>query len=195
MLKSWIYEFSTVGESTRYVNHCQTLFPETSHVIKILFNGGFTKNGVHPLIPTDTDLFTIFLKDGSTLKSTEFLGLADLGKGTDQSYKEYPEAYQTDSDNYLDLCLKVFSVDNIEGVQIKSGAVYPPRGTSANFEHKVGVENLGQNFPYMLENTLILEEILSIQSEQIIEIILAVVGVMGLAIGIPAIYITVELIL
>jgi hypothetical protein len=38
MLKSWTYPFSTVGETIQ--NHCQVEFPETTHVIKILFNGG-----------------------------------------------------------------------------------------------------------------------------------------------------------
>jgi len=57
MLQAWAYEFSDLGE--QHNNHCQKEFPTTTHVIKVLFSGPFTKNGVHALLPTDRDFFTI----------------------------------------------------------------------------------------------------------------------------------------
>lgn len=62
MLKAWGYPFTTDGEGTSpwyNENHCHVNFPETTHVIKILFNGGIWLDGVHSILPTDTDFFTI----------------------------------------------------------------------------------------------------------------------------------------
>lgn len=64
MLRAWLFEFSTLGEGEMFPNHCGIEFPATTHVIKILFNGGFTKNGIHPLVPSDTSLFTVMLPRG-----------------------------------------------------------------------------------------------------------------------------------
>lgn len=63
MLKAWGYPYSYVGEDAK--NDCWYNFPATTHVIKILFNGGMTKNGIHPLVPSDTSFFTIFKKRGT----------------------------------------------------------------------------------------------------------------------------------
>jgi len=54
MLKAWVYKFSKIGEGGKENNHCQNNFPKTTHVIKVLFNAPMFKDGVHPLIPSDT---------------------------------------------------------------------------------------------------------------------------------------------
>jgi len=152
MLKAWVYKFSTIGEDMSAQNHCQVNFRTTTHVIKILFNGGFTRDGVHSLLPTDTSLFTINLKDGRILTSKEFIGLADLGFAGDETYKTNFQAYRQDGDNYLDLCLNFGFQDRsaeIESVEIQYGAVNPPRGNAGNLAHSVKVEAPGARvFPY-----------------------------------------------
>ena len=67
------------------------------------------------MTPGNTDIFTIFKKDGSSLEEAKFVGLADLGTG--DSWKTFPETYQTDNDNYLDLCLKLQSGDDITDIE------------------------------------------------------------------------------
>lgn len=117
MLKAWAYKFTENGEGTSPgANHCKTLFPTTTHVIKVLFNGGMTKDGIHPLIPTDTSLFTVIMKRGKTLLWNKFIGLADLGFDGDVTWKDWPESYVTDGDNYLDLCLQLAKTDNVEDI-------------------------------------------------------------------------------
>lgn len=80
-----------------------------------MFNGGMTRNGIHPLVPSNTNLFTVILKRGRTLLFNKFIGLADLGTKGD-SYKKYPEQYETDGDNYVDLCLQLAKGDSITDV-------------------------------------------------------------------------------
>lgn len=81
MLKAWMYPFTEKGETD--LNHCRNDFPSTTHVIKILFNGGFTTDGIHPLVPDDTRFFTVMKSRGETLLWNKFLGLADLGTDPD----------------------------------------------------------------------------------------------------------------
>ena len=155
MLKAWVYRFSTIGEDMNAQNHCRANFPSTTHVIKVLFSGGFTRDGVHSLLPTDTSFFTITLRGEKILTSEEFLGLADLGFLGDESYKTYPQAYRQDGDNYLDLCLDFGFLDRsaeIETIDIPFGAVFPPRGTGANEAHSVRVEALEASvYPYHMK--------------------------------------------
>ena len=61
MLKAWMYPFTTKGEydlnkslNANSENHCRVNFPSTTHVIKVMFNGPVSKDGYHPIIPTDT---------------------------------------------------------------------------------------------------------------------------------------------
>lgn len=56
-------------------------------------------------MPTDRDFFTINVGAGS-LPPSAFLGLADLGTDTTE-YVEFPDLYETDGDNYLDICLRM----------------------------------------------------------------------------------------
>jgi len=151
MLKALMYEFSERGEGLE--NHCRNEFPATTHVIKILFNGGFTINGIHPLLPSDTSLFTIMKARGETLLWNKFVGLADLG--TDDVWKTWPEIYETDGDNYLDLCLHLGPTDLVEdilSVMIQADAVTPPRGVGFNTLHSVLIEHVtAEQYPYALE--------------------------------------------
>lgn len=54
--------------------------------------------------------------------------------------------YQTDGDNYIDLCLQLNSADDngksIQAVQINANAVFPPRGTGPNTKHMVKVDHM-----------------------------------------------------
>lgn len=172
MLKAWAYEFSELGETAG--NHCRVDFPTTTHVIKVLMNGQITKDGIHPLIPSDTGLFTVMKARGATLLFNRFIGLADLG--TDELWKTWPQIYETDGDNYVDLCLDLGqivakdaegnSVYNDDGtlkitgyaedpnglqfVLIKADTVFPPRGTGANIQHMVAVTHPADkvHYPY-----------------------------------------------
>lgn len=86
MLKAWAHKFSTTGEdlSEGFVNHCHVNFPGTTHVIKILFSGGVTKNGVWSLLPSDTQIFQVIRTGGDAIPAGSFLGLADLGQETNK---------------------------------------------------------------------------------------------------------------
>jgi len=89
MLKAWGFAFTTEGEGVGpwyKENHCHVNFPETTHVVKVLFNGGVSLDGVHSILPTDTDFFTINKENGDELDSTKFLGLADLGEEFDSYF-------------------------------------------------------------------------------------------------------------
>jgi len=74
----------------------------------------------------------------------KFLGLADLGKGDE--WKELPMMYETDGDNYIDLCLLLAESDNggadITAVMIQPNSVFPPRGTGQNIQHMVAVDKV-----------------------------------------------------
>jgi hypothetical protein len=89
MLKAWMYPFTTKGETAE--NHCRIDFPSTTHVIKILFNGGVSVDGKHPLIPSDVRFFSVLKTRARTLLWNKFLGIADLG--VDQVWKEWPQIY------------------------------------------------------------------------------------------------------
>jgi hypothetical protein len=54
MLKAWMYAMPGATEKGDTAgNHCKIDFPSTTHVIKVMFNGGISKDGYHPLIPSD----------------------------------------------------------------------------------------------------------------------------------------------
>jgi len=77
MLKSWMITLPTVDKSTKEKeeetkyelgdtlrNGCRANFPSATHAIKILFNGGVSTDGYHPLIPTDTRFFSVIMPRG-----------------------------------------------------------------------------------------------------------------------------------
>lgn len=184
MLKAWAYEFTELGEQDN--NHCQLDFPLTTHVIKILFNAGMTKDGLRPLLPTDRDLFTVLKARGEVLLSNKFLGLADLGNG--DSYRELPDIYETDGDNYLDLCVRMLPGDNIENllfVSIQERAVTPPRGTGPNEEHTVRITHLpSSQYPYKrpvttLQYKLALKIFVAL-TDEVATVLLGVLSFLGL---------------
>ena len=189
MLQAWAYPFTEKGEGTQIENHCRIDFPLTTHVIKVLFNGGFTKDGIHPLLPSDTSLFTVYLPRGKTLLWNRFIGLADLG--TDEMWKTWPEIYDTDGDNYLDLCLQLTESDNIEDIQtvgLQAEAVFPPRGTGSNVAHRVKVQHLpsGQ-FPYEREITTLAYKLALIYAVEVIDTLLIAFSATFAIVGLPVI--------
>mmetsp|Transcript_40581 Transcript_40581/g.107550 ORF Transcript_40581/g.107550 Transcript_40581/m.107550 type:complete len:349 (-) Transcript_40581:85-1131(-) len=106
--------FSTSGETLRnnllgpkvFPNHCQHLFPDTTHRISLLFDGGVTLDGKRALTPDRTDIFQVSDVDGEPLPSGVVLGLADLGSTAPQTQCE-KDTYVHDQDNYVDICLKM----------------------------------------------------------------------------------------
>jgi len=45
--------------SAFYPNNCESLFPSTSHVIRVAFSGGFTLDGVTAVEPSNRQLFSV----------------------------------------------------------------------------------------------------------------------------------------
>ena len=89
ILLSAIYEpFSLDGETLEnpiiqpngaYPNHCKVHFPETTHRLKLLFNGGVWLDGLLPLTPERLDLVQVLDAEVNQISSNIALGLADLG--------------------------------------------------------------------------------------------------------------------
>lgn len=172
MLKAMSYATigaADVGDTEN--NFCQIDFPGSSHVIKVIFNGGMTSDGVRSLLPSDTDMFTLTNKDGQDV-SSQLIGLADLGTpdvaiGVDITprfnlnigiekdlWKQYPDEYKSDGDNYLDLCVRAGNIEDLDTISIKANRVYPPRGTGPNIAHSVKVEHPEKKvYPYAMPNT------------------------------------------
>lgn len=110
-----------MGEWTGdWANHCHVNFKDTTHVIKVLFSAPVSKNGVHPYLPSDTQMFTIKAKTGKTaFDKAKILGLADLGYAAPADiYKTFPQNYVTDEDSYLDICLKLAATDKMEDLDV-----------------------------------------------------------------------------
>jgi len=112
MVRAQAELFSTGGETKlglppgRYPNHCRQVFPSTTHVIKTIFNGGVTLDGVTSLQPSGAVARSLFaLRVGpQPLYASAVLGLADLGKETDAPPGD---TYVQDGDNNLDVCLEL----------------------------------------------------------------------------------------
>ena len=83
--------------SSVYPNSCSSIFPSTTHVVRVAFSGGITRDGVIGVTPDQTNLFTL----RSRGEEVAYLGLGDLGKALARP----GELYQQDGDNYLDICL------------------------------------------------------------------------------------------
>merc|ERR1712224_805803 len=102
--------FTTEGETLRggsYPNHCQVNFPQTTHRLRLLFNGGMTLDGLTALTPDRTDMFIVADANGQILPADAVLGLADLGNGATPEAQCEKDAYADDGDNYLDICLNL----------------------------------------------------------------------------------------
>eukprot|EP00756_Hemistasia_phaeocysticola_P017261 Hpha_TRINITY_DN15527_c3_g3::TRINITY_DN15527_c3_g3_i7::g.106122::m.106122 len=106
--------FSTDGETLRnpilgihsYPNHCQHLFPSTTHRLQLLFDGGVSLDGRRAITPDRTDLLRVLDAAGAPLPAAAVLGLADLGSAVPQTQCD-KDNYVADTDNYLDVCLKM----------------------------------------------------------------------------------------
>ena len=133
--------FSTNGESTRsilrrdvYPNHCHVNFPNTTHRVRLLFDGGVSLDGVRPLTPDRIDLFRVV--DDSN-RSIPVLGLADLGHASspDPSNAAERSAYAVDMDNYVDLCLDLSGGQTPSRVHVicgESTQISLPKGLKAS---------------------------------------------------------------
>lgn len=87
-----MYAYSDTGETG--LNQCKKDFPATTHVMKVLFSGHITKDGYHPLTPSDTSFFTINYKPPNlnTLGWDKFIGLADTS-GTGDVFSLFEKQY------------------------------------------------------------------------------------------------------
>jgi len=115
--------------SSTYPNNCQSLFPSTSHIIRVAFSGGVTRDGVIAVTPDQMNVFSLRTVLG---QQVEYLGLADLGKTVNA---DPGQIYQQDGDNYLDICLNLsYQPEAIEEDLIlnlscqEGGELYPPKG-------------------------------------------------------------------
>jgi len=115
--------------SSSYPNNCQSLFPSTSHIIRVGFSGGVTRDGVAGVTPDQQNVFSLSTVLG---QQVSYLGLADLGKTLTA---EPGQMYEQDGDNYLDVCLDLSS----QGEAVEEdlllhltcqggGELYPPKG-------------------------------------------------------------------
>jgi len=115
--------------SSTYPNNCQSIFPSTSHIIRVGFSGGVTRDGVTAVNPLQQDVFSVSTVLG---QKVDYLGLADLGKTLDS---EAGQMYQQDGDNYLDVCFdlsgqpEAVEEDLILNLSCQEGGeLYPPKG-------------------------------------------------------------------
>jgi len=89
--------------SSTYPNNCQSLFPSTSHIIRVGFSGGVTRDGVLGVTPDQQNVFSLSTVLG---QQVTYLGLADLGKTVTA---QPGHMYEQDGDNYMDVCLDLSS--------------------------------------------------------------------------------------
>jgi len=116
--------------SSTYPNNCQHLFPSTSHIIRVAFSGGVTRDGVTSLTPDSTDIFSVHTAQTAT--EVGQLGLADLGNTL---RAPDGQAYVQDGDNIIDICLDmgemggVLQEDFVLTIHCKGESrLYPPKG-------------------------------------------------------------------
>ena len=143
VLLSAIYEpFSLDGETLDnsiispnkpYPNHCQALFPSTTHRIKLLFNGGPSLDGLLPITPDRLDIIQVLDADLNILPSNIVLGIADLGPAPIPQTACEKENWVTDGDNYLDVCLKISEFTSLTPtfIHLPCGTdtqITPPKG-------------------------------------------------------------------
>merc|ERR1712150_11121 len=103
-----------------------------THIVRMGFSGGVTLDGVNSILPTTPGIFTIL--SSPTMKEISYLGLADLGKTVSV---EPTALYQSDGDNFLDICLNLENNQEVveEDLIIKlncdpesDSVLYPPKG-------------------------------------------------------------------
>ena len=106
--------------------------PNTSHVIRMAFSGGITLDGVTSVQPSSPGIFTV--RGSSSQEEIPYLGLADLGKTVSV---EDGTMYESDGDNYLDICIDLTDKPNLvtEDLVINlncnpadGSVLYPPKG-------------------------------------------------------------------
>ena len=145
--------FSTVGEATTNIpmrgkvfpNHCRVLFPETTHRLRLLFDGGVSLDGRHPITPDRTDLFEVLDSQGEPLPSASILGLADLGTAPMPKLPCEKETYETDGDNYLDICLSL-------SANLKPAYVFMPCGADTQISAPKG-----RRYPCSAQNVSVVD--------------------------------------
>jgi len=115
--------------SSTYPNNCQSIFPSTSHIIRVAFSGGVTRDGVTGVTPDQKEVFSLSTVLG---QQVAYLGLADLGKTVTA---EPGQMYEQDGDNYLDVCLDLSSQPEAADEDLLlnltcqgGGELYPPKG-------------------------------------------------------------------
>ena len=145
--------FSTAGEETTntirgkiFPNHCRVLFPETTHRLRLLFDGGVSLDGRHPITPDRTDLFEVLDAQGTPLPPSSILGLADLGTTPMPKLPCEKETYETDGDNYLDLCLNL-------PANLKPAHVFMPCGKDTQISAPKG-----QKYPCAAQNVSVVDK-------------------------------------
>jgi len=116
------------NRSRIYPNNCQELFESTTHVIRVTFSGGVSRDGVNSLTPESKGLFLLAFGKAKVKQ----LGLADLGKTLEAPQGK---AYEQDGDNNLDICLENEGEEaDLQGplpltLRCKGeGKLYPPKG-------------------------------------------------------------------
>ena len=120
--------------SSTYPNHCSSLHPDTSHVVRATFSGGVTTNGITSILPNNTNIFRL---STPTLHHLPYLGLADLGKKIPDDLTSADD-YIGDGDNYVDICLDLahdpellsqdFSLRLLCDPSLEDSVIYPPKG-------------------------------------------------------------------
>jgi len=115
--------------SSTYPNNCQSLFPSTSHIIRVGFSGGVTRDGVLGVTPDQQNVFSLSTVLG---QQVTYLGLADLGKTVTA---QPGHMYEQDGDNYMDVCLDLSSQPEASEEDLlldllcqEGGELYPPKG-------------------------------------------------------------------
>jgi len=118
-----------------YPNHCSSLYENTTHVIRVIFNGGVTIDGIQPIMPNNSNVFR--LTQDTNDHSLNYLGLADLGKTSGDDVDD-PHDYSHDSDNHLDICLDFstspeyleneIDLELLCDETLENSVLYPPKG-------------------------------------------------------------------
>lgn len=178
MLQAVFYKFSTEGEGKKPSfpgkNHCRMDFNKTTHVIKVMGNGGFTTNGINELFPDDTAVLDVVLANGSSIDSHKYLGLADLGFDDSWTTATGRAGYKGDRDNFIDICLELTEEEaaaqgggEISYVYLKAGAVMPPTGTTnarLNQGMYVAISHY-PHYPYDVPYTTFMDQMTTFKAE------------------------------
>ncbi|MFN7955398.1 MAG: hypothetical protein U0610_26985 [bacterium] len=129
VLLAEIAPFSTDGEGAvgrGLPNDCRTIFPDTTHVVRVTWSGGVSVDGVRAIPSDRTATYDVRVEndrgervsigDASLGDSIRLLGLADLG----DSFASSPDAAVVDGDNVVDLCLAL--ADGFDPARVRTVA-------------------------------------------------------------------------